>query len=422
MRSRLAVRILAVWVFFFTIALLGPAASASLGAVGTITEFQIPTPYSNSWDITAGPDGNLWFVEEGASKIGKITPTGVITEFSPPTPGTDPRGITAGPDGNVWFTEGFADKIGRITPAGVITEFPVPLPPGCDESFLWDITTGPDGNLWFTDLFCVQIGRMTPSGVVTAQFAQKAESITAGPDGNLWFMDASNVSGSSIGRTTTSGVVAEFPVPGSPSLGDITSGPDGNVWFTIRAKPPQVGRITTVGAISLFEVPTPSMPEGITSGPDRNLWFTEYEGNKIGQITVTGRITEFPILQHFPHPSPNSIISGPDANLWFIEYEANKIGRITDAPAPVAPLTPNSGPPGTQVQVSGSNYGSFETVVLTFVDSVNGKTNLGRVLADASGKFSVSITIPTSATPGPQTVRVRGSISALVSDSTFTVT
>jgi streptogramin lyase len=35
-----------------------------------------------------------------------------------------PGGITAGPDGNVWFVQK-ADpgRIGRITPKGVITEF-----------------------------------------------------------------------------------------------------------------------------------------------------------------------------------------------------------------------------------------------------------------------------------------------------------
>src|SRR5207244_12278056 len=144
-------------------------------------------------------------------------------------------------------------------------------------------------------------------------------------------------------------------------------------------------------------------------GPDGNLWFTENKGNKIGQITPTGEITEL-LLAGNRHQEPFSITSGPDANLWFTENEANTIGRITDAPAPAAPLTPNSGPPATQVQVSGSGYGSFETVIMTFVDSVTGKTTLGRVLTDASGKFSASVTIPANATVGPQTVSVRATI------------
>jgi hypothetical protein len=42
-----------------------------------------------------------------------------ITEFSVPTAASNPSGITAGPDGNLWFTEFNANKIGRITPAVV---------------------------------------------------------------------------------------------------------------------------------------------------------------------------------------------------------------------------------------------------------------------------------------------------------------
>src|SRR5439155_597612 len=86
-----------------------------------IREFQIPTPFSFPDGITAGPDGNLWFTEGFADKIGRITTAGEITEF-PLTALSFPYGITAGPDGNLWFTEEKADKVGRITPAGEVTE------------------------------------------------------------------------------------------------------------------------------------------------------------------------------------------------------------------------------------------------------------------------------------------------------------
>ena len=48
-----------------------------------------------------------------------------MTEFSTGiSEGSAPAGITAGPDGNLWFTESDASRIGRITPAGVASEFP----------------------------------------------------------------------------------------------------------------------------------------------------------------------------------------------------------------------------------------------------------------------------------------------------------
>jgi hypothetical protein len=81
--------------------------------------------------ITAGPDGNLWFTDAGLW-IGKITPFGEATEYGHiridrritlGAPGVDHlQDITAGPDGNLWFTV-IEGRIGKITPAGVITEY-----------------------------------------------------------------------------------------------------------------------------------------------------------------------------------------------------------------------------------------------------------------------------------------------------------
>lgn len=42
-------------------------------------------------------------------------------------PDTLPDGITAGPDGNVWFIENNVSKIGRITPEGQVTEVALPI-------------------------------------------------------------------------------------------------------------------------------------------------------------------------------------------------------------------------------------------------------------------------------------------------------
>src|SRR3974390_1781594 len=38
-----------------------------------------------------------------------------------------------------------------------------------------------------------------------------------------------------------------------------------------------------------------STPTHITVGPDGALWVTELDANKIGRITLDGKITEFPI-------------------------------------------------------------------------------------------------------------------------------
>ena len=112
---------------------------------------------SGPQDLFAGSDGNLWFTEINANRIGRITTSGTVTgEFPIPTVNSQPFGITAGAPGYLWFTEK-ANKIGRITTTGVITEFAVPL-----GQLLRDIAKGADGNLWFTDTNGNQIGRMVP--------------------------------------------------------------------------------------------------------------------------------------------------------------------------------------------------------------------------------------------------------------------
>ena len=67
-------------------------------ASANFSEYPVPTPGSEPTLITFGPDGNLWFTENGDNKIGKITTAGVITEYSIPTANSGPIGIRAGPD------------------------------------------------------------------------------------------------------------------------------------------------------------------------------------------------------------------------------------------------------------------------------------------------------------------------------------
>lgn len=124
--------------------------------------FPVPTADSRPTGIAAGPDGALWFTENSANQIGRITPQGSVTEFPIPTAGSRPTAIAAGPDGAMWFTENVAGQIGRISVDGDVTD-EFPLPPGA--SFPIAIAAGPDGNMWFTA--ADSIGRITLKGDIT---------------------------------------------------------------------------------------------------------------------------------------------------------------------------------------------------------------------------------------------------------------
>lgn len=93
------------------------AATPLLARQATYTEFNVPTHNSNPSEITAAPDGNLWFTDNRGNRIGRITPHGQITEFTVPTVSSGPAGIAAEPDGSIWFTEGDGNKIGYISRA-----------------------------------------------------------------------------------------------------------------------------------------------------------------------------------------------------------------------------------------------------------------------------------------------------------------
>ena len=117
----------------------------------------------------------------------------------------------------------------------------------------------------------------------------------------------------------------EYPIPTAPSGAEgITSGPDGNLWFT-EWDGNKIGRITPTGSITEYPTPTPNGPQGITSGPDGNIWFTEQFGSKIGFIGTDGSIVEYPIPT--ANSYPEGITSGPDGNVWFAEMGGNKIAH-----------------------------------------------------------------------------------------------
>jgi streptogramin lyase len=231
------------------VALLAGAESAPAAPAGQAIEFTAGLN-SSSFAIAPGPDGNLWFTDQGTTgAIGRITPAGAITEFTAGlNPGSAPWGIAPGPDGTVWFTDqGTTRAIGRISPGGgTITEFTAGLTAGT-----------------------------IPAG------------IAPGPDGNLWFAEFGNAD-DAIGRITLSGAIAEFSLSAGSNPVGIAPGADGNLWFTnpmaTQFSISAIGRISPGGAIAVFNdgLNFGSVPVGIAPGADGNLWFADLGGETFG--------------------------------------------------------------------------------------------------------------------------------------------
>ena len=224
------------------------------------TEFPVASGSAPIY-IATGADGNLWFTEAGANKIGRITIAGVITEFPVPSGAYGSLVVIAsGPDGNLWFTEQGANKIGRITPSGAITEFPVPNGAGAP----WGITSVPDGSMWFTGDSASAVGRIdlgvfsqptpiTMSGSVSddglpiGATLSTTWSATGGPS-PVPFSNPTATFPDVAGQVNPVTTSATFSAPGSYTLG--LTGSDSQLnsrsSATVTVNPPQAPSILSV--------------------------------------------------------------------------------------------------------------------------------------------------------------------------------
>lgn len=86
--------------------------------------------------------------------------------------------------------------------------------------------------------------------------------------------------------------------------------------------------------VQLFAVPSAdSGLQHIAVGSDGALWFTERKAGKVGRITTSGQIAEYPIpndASGLEDTGPDAIVAGPDA-MWFLTDIGESVDRITTA-------------------------------------------------------------------------------------------
>src|SRR5215207_485031 len=205
--------------------------AAPAAAEPTVNEFEIPTANAQPEDIVLGPDGNLWFTERSANKIGRVTPGNppLIEDFPLPIGFTSPFNITGGPDGKIWATAsngaGAVLKIDPADPAAMEGHG------GFGAGTAAGVATGSDGKIWFGDFTNHTVVRVNPADG-TKEAASDFDlgtdftgikNLVGGPDGNVWVTEFSG----RIARVTPTGTVTPFDIPGDGAW-DIVVGPDNN--------------------------------------------------------------------------------------------------------------------------------------------------------------------------------------------------
>ena len=271
----------------------------------TILEYLTPTPDSSPTDLAFDAEGNLWFTEINANKIGKLNPEKVepgtskgIVEFDLPNANSKPHNIIVAKDGMVWFTEMGGNRIGRLNPrTGKIREYPVPTA----NSEPHHLAEADDGSIWFLEFETHAVARLDPAN----------------------------------------GKIDEFKIQkGYPH--DLVL-VDGKVWYTLGGKfwaqiffnqignlDPKTGKI---GSITV--PPEKSVPHGLTRTSQGDIWFTQMFANKISKIDLSAGDLGYieyrvPGKRKNPH---DLVVDEKRGWVWFTESRADSIGRLDLAEA-----------------------------------------------------------------------------------------
>jgi streptogramin lyase len=233
---------------------------AIVGPSGKVREVSTPTPESHPGSIAVGPDGNGWFVEGNANRIGRVTPAGVITEFPVPPvldPDTNepddanPSEIAAGPDGRLWF--GISNGIATITTDGAIVEHGWGFP-----AYPMSIAFARDGSAWTSELEQRQLEHVAADGSATAiPFAADDPALLASADGTLSAFDSAGpyrwrlAPGGQPQRQTMK--VTESR--GRPTtiraegLQPVAAGPAGTLWVVANVVLPNGGQVDAIAVL-----------------------------------------------------------------------------------------------------------------------------------------------------------------------------
>ncbi len=181
--------------------------------------------------IALAPDGSLYITDPGNYKVRKVSPDGVITTFAgngqsgdsgdggPATQARlmSPSALAVGPDGSLYIVDAGASRVRRVAPDGIITtvagngqyDFTGDGGPATSATlaYPYGVAVAPDGSLIIADSDNVRIRRVTPDGKIdtiagNGEYGFSGDggpakqaaigwvlSVSIAPDGTIYFSD-----------------------------------------------------------------------------------------------------------------------------------------------------------------------------------------------------------------------------------------
>ncbi|GAA4737688.1 hypothetical protein GCM10023350_22150 [Nocardioides endophyticus] len=313
-----------------TIALAGAAPPATAGT----TVFPVPTSEAGVGRIVTAPDGTMWFTEEDANKVGKVTPGGQVTEFAFPAefPGTTRlKDLDVAPDGTIWVLYESGEKLRHIRPDGsTITDWSLDAQgdPVGDS-----VRVAPNGTAWVVGQFDESIvATVTDSGGQLLPNPPECEdSLGMGVDGSMWCRTSSG-----LNHLNPAGGGVSYPANNYAAYPyAIAAGPVGSIWFgryfsgTMFTSPDdgEVGYLdAATSQVTAYDTGSRTAPADLVQGPDGNMWFTSIGAAAgIGHISAGGRGA----LTAIGGYEPESLTFAKDGAIFATDPTNNVIIRVT---------------------------------------------------------------------------------------------
>ena len=310
---------------------------------------RITALFGNVFGLTFDAAGNLYVCDEFAA-VRKITPAGAVTTLA----GNGTMGFANGTgrnaifnviinivvdaSGNIFVTDQFNNMIRKVTQAGVVTTFAGNLNPGfvngngtgASFNYPFGLTIDPSGNLYVGDRYNYVIRKITPAGdvstfagnglggfadgtVSTASFSE-VEGMAFDAIGNLYIADELN---ERIREITPAGIVSTVAGNGNPRS------------------------VNGVGQTASF-----SDPVGITLDGKGNAYITEFSGNIVSKLVLTGYTIDKPVPPGLTFDPTTGIISG----------------------------TPTAASPATDYTVTAYNIGGSSTTIVNIKVVLDART------------------------------------------------
>jgi virginiamycin B lyase len=332
---------------------------AGAPAHAAVSVFPVPTSNAGLGRITTAPDGTMWFVEEDANKVGRITPGGQVTEYALGATTTDEASVMdldVAPDGAVWVVYDSGWNAVRLDPAtGSATKYGLGSYP-----YGGAVRVAGDGSAWITMNYDESgVIRIVPGQPYswTANAPECEDVLGEATDGSMWCQGAGLDTLVRLGPDANSGTT--YPLPSDASYPNgLAAGPTGSIWFTrswsgTMFTSPSHGSIgyldAATGATQIWSTGSRTAPSDLVMGPDRQMWFTNRGAAPgIGHISATG----VGAISSVGSYEPTSLTFGPDGAIWFTDAKNNSIVRVTtdqlattnidlgDGVTMVAPATP----------------------------------------------------------------------------------